>query len=188
MVPDNDYIAKDLLLTDDVIAGKAKLENMVWVIFENGLGPVKEEVRIDLPLFLATSRVYYAGIALPRLRPRDVAYPCLIVETDAGTYQTKQVADMERVIQTEFQKDFRGILTRAIASAVLKAVAQAVAPATMTTTAILAAAWWPLTAPPPPPPTSESGPHCRRISRSPDAPSPRTANSKFPPPAAHHLK
>jgi len=124
MVPDNDYIAKDLLLTDDVIAGKAKLKNMVWVIFENGLGPVKEEVRIDLPLFLATSRVQYVGIALPRLRPRDVACPCLILETDAGKLPTKQVADMDRVIQTEFQKDFRGILARAIASAVLKAAAQ----------------------------------------------------------------
>jgi hypothetical protein len=32
---------------------------------------------------------------------------------------------MERVIQTEFNKDFKGILIRAIASAVVKAVAQA---------------------------------------------------------------
>ncbi len=124
MVPDNDYIAKDLLLTDDVIAGKAKLENMVWVIFENGLGPVKEDVRIDLPLFLTASRVQYVGIALPRLRLRDFAYPCLILETDDGRCPTKQVADMDRVIQTEFKKDFKGILARAIASAVLKSVAQ----------------------------------------------------------------
>ena len=32
---------------------------------------------------------------------------------------------MERVIQTEFNKDFKGILIRAIASAVVKAAAQA---------------------------------------------------------------
>jgi hypothetical protein len=125
MVPDNDYIAKDLVLTDDVISGKAKLENFVWVIFENGLGPIKEEVRIDLPLFLATSRAYYAGIALPRLQSRSIAYPSLAIHTDSGVYQTKQVADIERVIQTEFKKDFRGILARAIASAVVKAATQA---------------------------------------------------------------
>ena len=125
MVPDNDYIAKDLLLTDDVISGKAKVEGIVWVIFENGLGPIKEEVRVDLPLFLATSRVYYAGIALPRLQSRNIAYSCLMVHSEAGEYQTKQIADMERVIQTEFKKDFRGILARAIASAVLKAATQA---------------------------------------------------------------
>lgn len=125
MVPDNDYIKKDLLLADDAAEGKVKLENQCWIIFENGLGPVKEEVRLDLPLLLVTNRVYYTGIALPRLRPRSVAYPCLTVKTDAGAYQTGQVADMERVIQTEFNKDFKGILMRAIASAVVKATAQA---------------------------------------------------------------
>jgi uncharacterized protein len=125
MVPDNDYIKNDLLLADDAAAGKVKLENQCWVIFENGLGPVKEEFRIDLPLVLVSSKVYYAGIALPRLCPRSVAYPYLTIKTDAGTYQTKQAADMERVIQTEFNKDFKGILIRAIASAVVKAAAQA---------------------------------------------------------------
>jgi len=125
MVPENPCIAEDLLLADNLAAGRAKMENMVWVIFENGLGPVKEEIRIDLPLFLATSRVYYAGIALPRLQPRGIAYPYLTVATENGSYQTKQLADMERVIQTEFKKEFGGILARAIASAVVKAVAQA---------------------------------------------------------------
>jgi hypothetical protein len=125
MVPENDYIAKDLLLADDAASGKAKPQNLVWVVFENGLGPVKEEIRIDLPLFLATNEVYYAGVALPRLQTRSIAYPFLEISTAGGQFRTKQIADMERVIQTEFKKDFRGILARAIASAVVKAVAQA---------------------------------------------------------------
>ena len=125
MVPGNDYIKNDLVLADDVASGKAKLENQCWVIFENGLGPVKGEFRIDLPLVLVSSRVYYAGIALPKLTPRRVAYPYLNIKTDAGEYQTRQVADMERVIETEFKKDFKGILMRAIASAAVKAAAQA---------------------------------------------------------------
>jgi hypothetical protein len=125
MVPDNDYVARDLVFTDDVISGKAKMENICWVIFENGLGPVKEEVRVDIPLFIVTSRVRYVGIALPRLQPRGIAYSCLTVQSDGQAYPTKQVADMERVIQTEFKKDFKAILARAIASAAVKAAAQA---------------------------------------------------------------
>ncbi len=125
MVPHNEYLAQDLLYNDDIIAGKAKPENMLWVIFENGLGPIREEVRIDIPLFLATSRVSYVGIALPRLQSRSRAYDFLSVRTGTGTYQTQLLADMERVIQTEFKKDFKGILTRAILSATIKATAQA---------------------------------------------------------------
>jgi hypothetical protein len=124
MVPDNDYIAKDLSLADEAASGKVKPQNLVWVIFENGLGPVKEEIRIDLPLFLVTNEVYYTGVALPRLQFRSAAYPCLMVQTVNGDFQTRQVADMDRVIETEFNKDFRGILARAIASAAAKAVAQ----------------------------------------------------------------
>jgi hypothetical protein len=125
MVPDNDYIKNDLVLADELASGKSKLENQCWVIFENGLGPTKGEIRIDLPLILVSNRVFYTGVALPRLYPRSVAYPYLTIRTDTGDYQTRQVADMERVIETEFNKDFKGILMRAIASAAIKTAAQA---------------------------------------------------------------
>lgn len=124
MVPENTYIAEDLAETDKFLTGSVQLKDTVWVIFENGLGPVKEEFRIDLPLFLVTSGVKYVGIALPRLTRGQEAYPYLIARAGGQGYQTQIVADMERVIQTEFSKDFKAILTRAIISTVGKAVAQ----------------------------------------------------------------
>jgi len=124
MVKDNPYIAKDLSITEGVLDGKGKLEDTVWLIFENGLGPVKKEFRLDIPLFLATNKVKYVGIALPKLEFRDRAYPYLLAEADGKRYKTCSVSDMDRVIRTEFSKDFKGILTRAIISATAKAVAQ----------------------------------------------------------------
>jgi len=124
MVPDNDYIAEDFAVTEKILDGEEQLQNTVWVIFENGLGPVKEEFRVDLPLFIATSAVKYAGIALPKLVFREQAYPYLSIKTADNTYPTQQIADMDRVIQTEFKKDFNAILTRAIISATVKAAAQ----------------------------------------------------------------
>jgi hypothetical protein len=123
MVSGNPFIAEDLSVTEGVLGG-GRLENTVWVIFENGLGPVKEEFRIDLPLFIATNKVKYVGIALPKLEFRNKAYPYLLVNSDDKEYMTLPVADMDRVVQTEFSKDFGGILTRAIISATAKAVAQ----------------------------------------------------------------
>ena len=124
MVKNNDYIAEDLSITEQILDGKGQLENTIWLIFENGLGPVKKEFRLDIPLFIATNKVKYVGIALPKLEFRHRAYPYLVAEVDGKDYKTCLVSDMDRVIQTEFSKDFKGILTRAIISATVKAAAQ----------------------------------------------------------------
>jgi hypothetical protein len=124
MVSNNDFIAEDLAVTEQVLDGKKELKDTVWVIFENGMGPVKEEFRIDIPLFVETEKVKYVGIALPKLNFREQAYPYLSIKAGGSNYRTQYVAHMDRVIQTEFNKDFKGILTRAIISTTSKAVAQ----------------------------------------------------------------
>jgi len=125
MVRNNRYIAEDLAVTEKILDGEQKtLENTVWVIFENGMGPIRKEVRLDLPLFLVTREVKYVGIALPKLEFRDQAFQSLWIKAGEGNYQTLAVADMDRVVKTEFKKDFKGILTRAIISATIKAAAQ----------------------------------------------------------------
>ena len=124
MVGDNAYIAEDFSITENVLDGKGKLDDTIWLIFENGLGPVKKEFRLDIPLFVASDQVKYVGIALPQLEFRDRAYQYLVVEADGKDYETRVVSDMDRVVQTEFSKDFKGILTRAIVSTTAKAIAQ----------------------------------------------------------------
>ncbi len=130
MVSDNDYIGEDFTLTEQVLDGQKEFKNMVWVIFENGMGPVKEEFRIDIPLVLEGRRndkkadFKYFGIALPKLVFRDNAFSYLTIESENKSLKTQEVANMDRVIQTEFEKDFKGILTRAIISATSKAIAQ----------------------------------------------------------------
>ena len=124
MVPSNPYLADDLSTTEKILDTGGKLENTVWVIFENGLGPVKKEFRLDIPLFIATNKIKYVGIALPKLEFRYQAYPYLLVSSNGTDYMTIPVADMDRIVQTEFSKDYPAILTRAIISATAKAIAQ----------------------------------------------------------------
>jgi hypothetical protein len=73
MVGDNGYIAEDLSNTEDILDGKGRLEDTIWLIFENGLGPAKKELRMDIPLFVATDNIKYVGIALPELYFRNKA-------------------------------------------------------------------------------------------------------------------
>lgn len=121
MAADNKYIAEDL---DRLSNATESFNNNVWVIFENGLGPIKEEVRIDLPLILAASDIYYAGIALPMLKMRSNALGKITVNSDDESKETLIVADIGRVVKTEFDKEFNYILTRAIISATTKALLQ----------------------------------------------------------------
>jgi hypothetical protein len=124
MMPENTMILQDLDVVNQVLSGGRAIEPTVWVIFENGLGPVKEEFRIDLPLFIIDNNVRYVGIALPKLVFRQAASPYLKIKAGSTTEKTQLVANMDRVIQTEFEKDFKGILTRAIISTTAKATAQ----------------------------------------------------------------
>lgn len=124
MLPGNSYVVDDFNALERYLDQGTSIEPTVWVFFENGLGPIKEEFRIDLPLFIAVDNIRYIGIALPRLAFRYAALPYLDVQSSSGVFRTQLVADMDSIIKTEFDKDFQGILTRTILSATTKAIAQ----------------------------------------------------------------
>jgi len=100
----------------------------VWVVYENGLGPVLEETRIDVPLLLFHGNQQapaYFGIALPRYRDRAAVPGSLGVLAGADVaVQTEFISDMGSVIRTEMKERFPGVLARAVSSAVIKAVIQ----------------------------------------------------------------
>lgn len=123
MLPDNDYVRGDYTMAEKLLDGR-QLTPTVWVFFENGLGPVKDEYRVDLPLFFVSSDIYYTGIALPKLVKRQAACGQLTVYSQGKSYSTELVGDMDRVIQTEFAKEYPWILARALLAAGVKTAAQ----------------------------------------------------------------
>ena len=125
MVKENPVVADDFETVEKILDGKRAKGHYTWIIFENGLGPEKEEFRIDLPIFLATNKVKYAGIALPRLKFRTQALPWLVVRNvGEETTQTRTLASMDRVVQTEFKMRYPLIVTRAVISMLIKTSVQ----------------------------------------------------------------
>lgn len=134
---DNSVVARDRELAEALASGQIardELPQQVWLIYENGTGPQLKESRIDIPIFLFTdgkaNRPTYAGIALPKIATGAPAHQMLRIGTQYdGSIeefgQTELLADMERVLKTEFQQGFNGILGRAIASAVVHLFIQA---------------------------------------------------------------
>lgn len=105
-----------------------KPSGMVTVFVEDGLCPVREEWRVDLPLILIPGLnryVQYAGMALPVLKYRNEAVTAYAVEAGGTSYAMPLIQDVDRLVKTEFDCAFRGALTREITRAVVRVAAQA---------------------------------------------------------------
>ena len=85
MLPKQTVVANDF---SQVQKMQMTQEKFVWIIFESGSAPIKEEFRIDLPILLFTNRLYYTGIALPRLKPQPTAHTYLNIHSNKTTSKT----------------------------------------------------------------------------------------------------
>ena len=119
------YVREDFVLADKMKGSLAqRKKHYTWVIFFNGKAPKKEELRIDIPVFLVSNDVVYTGIALPTLKMQSRAFSHLTVQVPGKKLQTKTIATMDRVIKQEFKKRFPVIMTRAITRTVIQTVIQ----------------------------------------------------------------
>ena len=125
MVSECPAVSNDFAIVENILDGSPDKKNYTWVIFENGLGPVKEEFRIDLPLMLVTDVVHYTGIALPKLKFRNKACEYLSLSNSSGVaFKTDLLSSMDRVVETEFNKRYPFVLARAVVSALIKTYGQ----------------------------------------------------------------
>lgn len=97
----------------------------LWVVFENGLAPRREEMRIDLPLLQGRDGIQYIGAAFPVLAMGEEAYPYLSISAaGSGAVRTEPLADMDAVVAAEFKKDLPVVILREITRVALKTAFQ----------------------------------------------------------------
>ncbi len=126
MMPKNKTVASDFAMINKAASGRPLKGNYVWVVFENGLAPLKTEYRIEIPLFLATNKLTYTGIALPKMQVRQDEFNSglSVFNNNKKIASTEIVADMDRVILTEFNYGYSDVVTRAVFSTILKTYIQ----------------------------------------------------------------
>ena len=74
--PDNEYVKQDLAMVDGLLQGKP-LPPTTYVIFETGCAPLRDQIRISIPILVAN--VSYIGAAFPTLKPQGNYLPSLTV-------------------------------------------------------------------------------------------------------------
>jgi len=125
MMPNNKTLKADFEMVENALLGEPIQDRHVWIIYENGLCPVKSEYKITIPIWLFTDKVNYTEISLPKMFIRSQATPKMsILSKGKLLSETSVVGDMDRVILTEFKYSYSDILTRAVFSTMLKTYAQ----------------------------------------------------------------
>ncbi len=120
MEPNNTQIEEDFKLADKLSGFEKRKTHYAWVIYENGKSMVKIEKNINIPLFIFTNKVYYAGLSLPTLSPRSSSYNYIEVENK----KSKIVANMDNIIEAEFEKRFPQIAFEATLNLIMKTYTQ----------------------------------------------------------------
>lgn len=120
VVPDNAYVKEDIATVGNLINGKA-LSPTTYVIFETGCAPIRDQVRIDIPILI--SKVSYVGAAFPTIKPQGDFQPALAVCVNGTNYSTETVASMDSIVVTDFKDEQPVVITKTIAATITKAVA-----------------------------------------------------------------
>lgn len=117
----NSFVKRDLERIQQHLNGQRTLDRpRVYVIFENGLGPTKEEMRVDLVL----PDIGYTGFAFPRIVPHPARVDTLgiVPGGDGQRLQTQRIASMDQIVATEFQARMPATLMRTLTSVIAKEV------------------------------------------------------------------
>jgi hypothetical protein len=122
--PDNEYVKQDLAMVDGLLNGKP-LTPTTYVIFETGCAPVRDQIRIDIPIIF--TKVSYVGAAFPTLKPQGNYLTSLTIIADGTNATTGLIASMDSVIGLDFKNEMPVVITKTIASTVTKAAASYIA-------------------------------------------------------------
>jgi hypothetical protein len=117
---DNNYVKQDLATVDELIQAKP-MAPTTYVIFETGCAPVRDQIRIDIPIII--SKVSYVGAAFPTLKPQGNFHTSLTIFANGTNYNTETLASLDSVISLDFKNEMPVVITKTIAATVTKAVA-----------------------------------------------------------------
>lgn len=119
----NRHALEDLMVAEAAAGGTGDAPARVWIVHEDGIGPHLEEFRHSFNIITLSGPVF-AAIALPEFVPGAPAVGTLGIRAAGVDYRTQTLLHVDRYAATEFRAGYNAIVGKAIASAVVKTLAQ----------------------------------------------------------------
>jgi hypothetical protein len=121
----NRYALEDLVVAEAAAGGIRDAPARVWIVHEDGIGPHLEEFRLAFNV-LTLSGLIFSAIALPEFVPGTPATGPLGIRADGVDYRTQLLLNVDRYAAMEFRAGYNAVVGKAIASAMVKTLAQVV--------------------------------------------------------------
>lgn len=122
MTKGNKFVLQDQADVTQAASGQ-KPPATTYVIFETGVAPHRDQIRIDLPLIIVGMRgLSYVGAAFPTLKPQDGHLSHLEVTAGENKETTAMLASMDAIIGREFKDELPTIITKTMVTTLAKAV------------------------------------------------------------------
>lgn len=122
--PDNPYAAADAAMAEAAAEGQLP-DGVTYVIYEAGVAPFREQVQLQLPLYLVTDKVSYVGAAFPYLRFSPGRPPVLNVTAAGVTHPSALVCSMDSVVASDFRNEWPAIVTKTLVGTAFRAAVDA---------------------------------------------------------------
>ena len=116
----NRFLKEDLAMVEASAQGTPP-GPMTYVVLESGRAPVRDQIRIDIPILFA--RLSYVGAAFPTLELQGGQVSSLTVTGSGASQSAEPLASIDSVIARDFKNELPTIITKTIAAAVVKAAA-----------------------------------------------------------------
>ena len=91
------------------------------MILETGCAPIRDQVRIDIPIII--SKVSYIGAAFPTIKPHANYPHVLNVAANGTNYNTQTICSMDSIVTLDYKNELPIVITKTIAATITKAVA-----------------------------------------------------------------
>ncbi len=118
----NAGLKADRKLADALADGDiASMPPRTYIIFEKGAAPLRVQSKVDLPIYIANGNAPHVTMNFPHLKRSPLFKDDVSVIADGKEVKLERIADMDAIIEHEFDEELPGVITKTVVSAAVKA-------------------------------------------------------------------
>lgn len=120
------YIAADYAMAEALCNGVPP-GNITYILFSTGSAPSRDQVRLDIPLFMLTDEVSYVGASFPKLVYHDNCLSQISATVSGQSLVSEELCSMDAVISRDFKNEWPAVMTKTLLTSATKAATGRVA-------------------------------------------------------------